>query len=121
MDCRRLTEDRSRSLFRDLVSAVDYLHNKGIVHRDLKLENCLLDEEGRLKLIDFGLANYNRGPLTTACGSPDYAAPELMSSSKTYLGPPVDVWAMGVMLFCMISGEFPFPDIPAILEAKFRH
>lgn len=68
------------------------------MHRDLKLENCLLDEREHVKLIDFGLAtSYLGGTLKTSCGSADYAAPELFTSS-VYHGPPVDVWAMGVML-----------------------
>ena len=93
-----LHEAKARLFFRDLVSAVDYLHRKGIVHHDLKLENCLLDERQYLKLIDFGLAtSYLGGSLKSACGSTVYAAPELFTAAE-YQGPPVDVWAMGVIL-----------------------
>ena len=93
-----LSEEISRELFRDILGSVDYLHRKGIVHRDLKLENCLLDQNGKVRIIDFGLANYYLGGvLETSCGSADYAAPELFAA-ETYHGPPVDVWAIGVML-----------------------
>ena len=119
-DAGPLPEGTARTFFRDILGAVDYLHRKGIVHRDLKLENCLLDDSQHVKLIDFGLANfYLAGTLRTSCGSADYAAPELFTSSM-YYGPPVDVWAMGVMLFSMIAGEFPFDDIQATLDGDYR-
>ncbi len=115
-----LPEAQARSFFRDILGAVDYLHRKGIVHRDLKLENCLLDADKHIKIIDFGLGNfYLKGPLKTSCGSADYAAPELFTTSM-YYGPPVDVWAIGVMLFAMVSGEFPFEDIQATLDGEYK-
>lgn len=93
-----LTEAKARYFFRDILSAVEYLHRNGIVHHDLKLENCLLDEKHCVKLIDFGLATSLEGNShLTACGSANYAAPELFTA-KTFLGPPIDVFAMGVML-----------------------
>ncbi len=118
-DAGPLPEVQARQFFRDILAAVDYLHRKGIVHRDLKLENCLIDDLMRIKLIDFGLANfYLNGTLKTSCGSADYAAPELFTSS-VYYGPPVDVWAMGVMLYSMVAGEFPFDDIQATLDGEY--
>jgi serine/threonine protein kinase len=127
-DTGPLPEVKARQFFRDILAAVDYLHRKGIVHRDLKLENCLLDtgnlgaldsSSTRVKIIDFGLANfYLSGTLKTSCGSADYAAPELFTSS-VYYGPPVDVWAMGVMLYSMVAGEFPFDDIQATLDGEY--
>jgi serine/threonine protein kinase len=76
-------------------------------------------EGSRVKIIDFGLGNWwNRGPLKTSCGSPNYAAPELFTS-RCYHGPPVDVWAMGVMLFGMLTGEFPFDEIQSTLDAEY--
>ncbi len=84
-----------------------------------KLENCVLEGD-HVKIIDFGLGNWwKKGPLKTSCGSPNYAAPELFLS-KPYLGPPVDVWAMGVILFGMLTGEFPFDEIQATLDADYE-
>lgn len=73
-----------------------------------------------MKIIDFGLGNWwKKGLLKTSCGSPNYAAPELFLS-KPYLGPPVDVWALGVMLFGMLTGEFPFDEIQATLDVDYE-
>lgn len=80
-----------------------------IVHRDVKLENILLDGANRIKLIDFGLAaNTMPGKkLKVHCGSPSYAAPEIVAR-RLYDGPPVDVWSLGVVLYGMICGHLPF-------------
>ncbi len=105
--------------FCDLLSALGYIHSKGIVHRDVKLENCLLDSQGHLKLADFGLSNvYVNGPLQTSCGSVDYAAPELFGA-EPYYGPPVDVWAAGVVLFALVTSIFPFDNVPSILQLDY--
>ena len=79
-----LPEATARKFFRDIVSAVDYLHRKGIISRDCKLENCVLDENENVKLIDFGLATLSHEVLKTSCGSTDYAAPELFTCSQYY-------------------------------------
>lgn len=104
-------ETEARFLIKQLVSALEYLHQFGIWHRDVKLENLVLEPKGRLVLIDFGLAcdKQHRDQATgqTHCGSLEYAAPELFYSEKTY-GPEVDVWSMGVVLFMLIVGEAPF-------------
>lgn len=109
----RLSETESRLFFRQIVSAVAYLHSIGYAHRDLKPENVLLDKDQNLKLIDFGLCARPEGgiasPLYTSCGSPTYAAPELILG-KQYLGPEVDVWAMGVLLYALLAGFLPFDD-----------
>jgi serine/threonine protein kinase/Leucine-rich repeat (LRR) protein len=119
MDVGPLSEDEARGLFWDIVEAVDYIHEKGVVHRDLKLENCIL-ENGRIKIIDFGLGNFFLdGPLKTSCGSPNYAAPELFLSRK-YSGPPVDVWAIGVILYAMVTGSFPFDEIQATIDGDYE-
>jgi 5'-AMP-activated protein kinase catalytic alpha subunit len=80
-----------------------------VVHRDIKLENILLDSNRAMKLIDFGLAAfYAPGKkLRVHCGSPSYAAPEIVAR-KQYEGPPVDVWSLGVVLFAMLAGFLPF-------------
>ncbi|CAG9824372.1 unnamed protein product [Phaedon cochleariae] len=109
----RLTESESRMFFRQIVSAVAYLHSLGYAHRDLKPENILLDKYQNLKLIDFGLCAKPEGGinnlLQTSCGSPTYAAPELVLG-KQYLGTEVDIWAMGVLLYTLLVGALPFDD-----------
>ncbi|XP_017797210.1 PREDICTED: maternal embryonic leucine zipper kinase-like [Habropoda laboriosa] len=109
----RLSETESRKFFRQIVSAVAYLHSLGYAHRDLKPENVLLDREENLKLIDFGLCakpkNGIESHLQTSCGSPTYAAPELILGRK-YLGSEVDIWSMGVLLYALLCGFLPFDD-----------
>lgn len=107
----RLSERESSIIFGQLALAVAYLHEKGIVHRDLKLENVLLDERCHVKLGDFGFTReYDRGVyMETFCGTTGYAAPEMLQG-KRYLGPEVDVWSMGVILYCLLTGTLPFDD-----------
>ncbi|XP_049799093.1 maternal embryonic leucine zipper kinase-like [Schistocerca nitens] len=109
----RLTEAAARSFFRQIISAVAYLHEQGYAHRDLKPENILLDKNQNLKLIDFGLCAKPAGGLEshllTSCGSPTYAAPELILG-KQYLGSEVDIWSMGVLLYALLCGFLPFDD-----------
>ncbi|KAG0704027.1 Pkinase-domain-containing protein [Suillus ampliporus] len=107
----RLSERESSIIFGQLALAVAYLHEKGIVHRDLKLENVLLDERCRVKLGDFGFTReYDRGVyMETFCGTTGYAAPEMLQG-KRYLGPEVDIWSMGVILYCLLTGTLPFDD-----------
>src|SRR3989440_10534440 len=162
---RYLKDQAARRLFAQLVSGVGYLHKKGIVHRDLKLENLLLDQNRNIIITDFGFANtfnpndelsdeieYNLGNrefvrkyrldrqdekgrrkgdlMQTSCGSPCYAAPELVVSDSLYTGRKVDVWSCGVILvshglivssqakancaqYAMLAGYLPFDDDPA--------
>lgn len=145
---RYLKDNAARRLFAQLVSGVGYLHKKGIVHRDLKLENLLLDRNRNIIITDFGFANtfdprdelsdeieYNltdrefvkrrdlervqengsrKGDLMqTSCGSPCYAAPELVVTDSLYTGRKVDVWSCGVILYAMLAGYLPFDDDPA--------
>ncbi|KAH7156357.1 hypothetical protein EDB81DRAFT_388128 [Dactylonectria macrodidyma] len=145
---RYLKDHSARRLFAQLVSGVGYLHKKGIVHRDLKLENLLLDRNRNIIITDFGFANTfdpnedlsdeeelnltdrdfvkrmgldrikpngsRKGDLMqTSCGSPCYAAPELVVSDSLYTGRKVDVWSCGVILYAMLAGYLPFDDDPA--------
>ncbi|OTB01244.1 hypothetical protein M426DRAFT_25824 [Hypoxylon sp. CI-4A] len=145
---RYLKDGPARRLFAQLISGVGYLHKKGIVHRDLKLENLLLDRNRNIIITDFGFANTfdpndelteeeevslsdrdfvkrsgldktksngsRRGDLMqTSCGSPCYAAPELVVSDSLYTGRKVDVWSCGVILYAMLAGYLPFDDDPA--------
>ncbi|KAJ7705443.1 hypothetical protein B0H17DRAFT_1326241 [Mycena rosella] len=107
----RLSEDETKVIFGQLCLAVGYLHDKGIVHRDLKLENVLLDERCRVKLGDFGFTReFERGALMeTFCGTTGYASPEMLQGRK-YLGPEVDVWSLGIILYCLLTGTLPFDD-----------
>lgn len=144
---RYLKDHAARRLFAQLISGVGYLHKKGIVHRDLKLENLLLDRNRNIIITDFGFANtfdaadelteeeelnlpdrdyvkrtgldktkpngMRRGDLMqTSCGSPCYAAPELVVSDSLYTGRKVDVWSCGVILYAMLAGYLPFDDDP---------
>jgi len=113
VDRDRLCEAESRKFFRQISAAVAYIHEAGYAHRDLKPENILIDEEHQLKLIDFGLCAKPRGGmdtvLETCCGSPAYAAPELVSG-RNYLGSEADIWSMGVLLYALLCGFLPFDD-----------
>lgn len=106
-----LPESEACRFFQQMISAIEYLHKLNICHRDIKPENLLLDSKHNIKVIDFGLSNtYDSGArLKTACGSPCYAAPEMIAG-REYSGLKVDVWSAGVVLFAMLSGCLPFEE-----------
>ncbi|GER35831.1 CBL-interacting protein kinase [Striga asiatica] len=110
----RLREDAARGYFQQLLSAVDFCHSRGVYHRDLKPENLLLDEDGRLKVTDFGLSAFSDhlrqdGLLHTTCGTPAYVAPEVIGK-RGYDGAKADIWSCGVILYVLLAGYLPFPD-----------
>jgi serine/threonine protein kinase len=105
----RANEATAKRWFRQIASAVAYLHQRNLVHRDLKLENILLDQDLNVKLVDFGFAREfdSRKMMETYCGSIAYAAPEMINGNK-YKGPEVDVWSLGVILYTVLCGYLPF-------------
>ncbi|XP_022237900.1 serine/threonine-protein kinase SIK2-like isoform X2 [Limulus polyphemus] len=123
----RMPEAVAQKKFSQIVSAVQYCHNQCIVHRDLKAENLLLDDNMNIKIADFGFSNYYSldNLLTTWCGSPPYAAPEVFEGKK-YVGPEIDVWSLGVVLYVMVCGTLPFDGSSLqvlrerVLSGRFR-
>ncbi|XP_055342683.1 5'-AMP-activated protein kinase catalytic subunit alpha-2-like isoform X2 [Paramacrobiotus metropolitanus] len=107
----RLKENEARRFFQQIISGVAYCHRHMVVHRDLKPENLLLDSKLNVKIADFGLSNMMMDGefLRTSCGSPNYAAPEVISG-KLYAGPEVDIWSCGVILYALLVGALPFDD-----------
>lgn len=110
----KLKEDVARKYFQQLIGAVDFCHSRGVYHRDLKPENLLLDENGNLKVSDFGLSSLGEscrkdGLLHTTCGTPAYVAPEIICK-KGYDGAKADIWSSGVILFVLLAGYLPFRD-----------
>lgn len=146
----KLAEEESARIFYQIVSCVEYCHSRGIAHRDLKPENILLDTNMNVRIVDFGLAShqgqYLKSPtgfvegdisehkqiadeptmlppkMSTQCGSPEYAAPEVIRNDHGYEGAPVDVWSLGVVLYAMICGTLPFTaaSIPQIVSNTLR-
>uniref|UniRef100_A0A0E0NAN5 non-specific serine/threonine protein kinase n=1 Tax=Oryza rufipogon TaxID=4529 RepID=A0A0E0NAN5_ORYRU len=108
---KRLDEKEAKKYFYQLIDAVDYCHRRGVYHRDLKPENLLVDNQGNLKVSDFGLSVLKKPGqfLSTSCGSPCYVAPEVIQH-KSYDGAAADVWSCGVILFELLAGYLPFQD-----------
>ncbi|XP_072948683.1 uncharacterized protein Sik3 [Epargyreus clarus] len=123
----RMPEAEAARAFAQMLAAVGYCHASGVVHRDLKAENLLLDHRMNIKLADFGFSNeYTSGsPLATWCGSPPYAAPELFEG-RQYDGPKADIWSLGVVLYVLVCGALPFDGgtlhelRSSVLSGKFR-
>jgi len=115
----KLKEDVAHKYFKQLINAVDFCHSRGVFHRDIKPENILLDENGNLKVSDFGLSalvesKRQDGLLHTPCGTPAYVAPEVIKR-KGYDGTKADIWSCGIVLFVLLAGYLPFHD-PNLIE-----
>ncbi|KAF5274632.1 hypothetical protein FQR65_LT04332 [Abscondita terminalis] len=111
-----IDENRARRWFQQLVEAVDYCHERGVVHRDIKCENLLMDNGYNIKLSDFGFARGHLKPINgqlpyseTFCGSYAYASPEILRGIP-YQPQQSDIWSMGVVLYAMVFGRLPFDD-----------
>ena len=105
------SEKEARRLFQQIIFGLEYLHINGVSHRDLKPENILLDQDKNVKICDFGLSNKMKDGnfLYSSCGSPNYAAPELING-KSYNGALIDIWSSGVILYTILTGQLPFNE-----------
>ncbi|ODV87800.1 hypothetical protein CANARDRAFT_193364 [[Candida] arabinofermentans NRRL YB-2248] len=115
-----MTELESKYIYYQCCSAMAHLHRHGIVHRDIKDENVIVDKDYVVKLIDFGSAAYTKnGPFGVFVGTIDYAAPEVLNG-KPYEGKPQDVWAMGILLYTLVFKENPFVNVDEILDGDLK-
>ncbi|GIY35889.1 hypothetical protein CDAR_44721 [Caerostris darwini] len=115
-----LEEPLGSYIFRQMVSALKYLHGLGVLHRDIKDENMIIDEKFQVKLIDFGSAVYMRGELfSTFCGTTEYCGPEVVRGHK-YRGPELEIFALGVTLYTLMAKENPFIGANEILNGEYN-
>jgi len=107
---RKLNEDQAKFIFRQIINGLKYVHSKGVLHRDIKLDNILLTSEGDVKICDFGVSKIVQNKnlvMEDQCGTPAYIAPEVFSG-KGYKGFQSDIWSAGVVLYAMLLGTVPF-------------
>jgi tRNA A-37 threonylcarbamoyl transferase component Bud32 len=106
---RTLDESEAKRLFKQVLSALDYCHSNNVAHRDIKLDNIILDLRNNVKIIDFGFSTMHSQDVKSRifCGTPSYMAPEIVGR-KDYYGTQADIWALGILLYAMICGKMPF-------------
>lgn len=106
---RRIEEKLCKEIYLQILQGIEFIHSKNIYHRDIKLENLIINSNHLVKIIDFGFSA--RCPpnktLNFFCGTPSYMPPEIVQK-KEYTGSPADVWSLGILLFTMLCGSFPF-------------
>uniref|UniRef100_A0A0R3RGK2 Protein kinase domain-containing protein n=1 Tax=Elaeophora elaphi TaxID=1147741 RepID=A0A0R3RGK2_9BILA len=115
----KLDEPLTSYIFRQVVNAVTYLHSKNIVHRDLKDENVIIDQNFSCKLIDFGSAAYfgHNFVFSTFCGTMEYCSPEVLRGNK-YRGPELEMWSLGILLYTLVFFENPFRSLQEAMSAE---
>ena len=106
---RKIDESNCKFIFSQIMKGMNYLHSKNICHRDIKLENIIIDEKDLIKIIDFGFGTSATKSklLNFFCGTPSYMPPEIVLK-KDYLGSNADIWSIGILLFTLLAGSFPF-------------
>ena len=106
---KKIEEYEAKAIFIQIIQALEFCHSLGVTHRDIKLENVLLDDKHNVKLIDFGFSTFIsiEKKIKLFCGTLSYMAPEILSNKETF-GPPTDIWAAGILLYIIITGTFPF-------------
>lgn len=106
---RKLDEDSSKNIFHQIIEGMCYLHSKNIFHRDIKLENIIIKDKSIIKIIDFGFGTISprNKLLNFFCGTPSYMPPEIVLK-KDYLGEFADIWSIGILLYTILCGAFPF-------------
>ncbi len=109
---RKIDEATCKYIFTQIIDGINYLHLKNIYHRDIKLENIIINNQNKIKIIDFGfgVCGSKQKMMNFFCGTPSYMAPEIVQK-RDYLGQPVDVWSIGILLFTLLCGTFPFRGI----------
>ena len=120
--CEPFPEEDARKMFVQMAKAIKYCHSSGVVHFDIKLDNIMVNDKGKVKIIDFGLCDFmteESGDLFhKKVGSREYCPPELAYDNVTsFSGTKVDVWCLGVVLYAMLCGTFPFDlVVPSIIS-----